>query len=295
MNVKQDVYDDEDNFIGRENTYELLEKVVEVDGVFLWPKASREDGKSFGFDRRELERIRSEYVDTAQFYSQYYNNPNDPSNARIDKSKFQYYDKKFIKEDLGKWTFKGNRLNVFAAIDFAYSLNKKADFTALVVIGVDHMGNIYILDIDRFKTDRISEYFKHIMAAHKKWGFRKLRAECTVAQVAIVRELKESYIKPHGLSLSIDEYRPTRNEGTKEERMAATLEPKYDNLAMWHYKGGNCSVLEEELIMAKPAHDDVKDALTAAIDIAVPPRKMSTKTTNSNVVYDGRFGGVKFR
>ncbi len=49
------------------------------------------------------------------------------------------------------------KLNVYAAIDFAFSLRKKADYTALVVIGVDHQGNFYILDIDRFKTDRIIE------------------------------------------------------------------------------------------------------------------------------------------
>ena len=295
MNVQQDLYDENDDFVGREKTYELLEKVVEVDGVFLWPKAYREDGRFFGFDRKELERIRSEYVDTAQFYSQYYNNPNDPSNARIDKSKFQYYDQKYIKFTEGRWTYKGARLNVFASIDFAYSLSKKADFTALVVIGLDSDGNIYILEIDRFKTDRIAVYFEHILSTHQKWGFRKIRAEITAAQSAIVKELKESYIKPHGISLSIDEYRPSRHEGTKEERIAATLEPKYDNLVMWHYKDGNCTLLETELMQAKPAHDDIKDALTAAIDISIAPKKNLNTTKKTNVVYNSRWGGVTFR
>jgi hypothetical protein len=292
LNIKQDLYNEEDEFIGRESTYELFEKVVEQDGVFLWPRSNRSDGKAFGFDRRELERIRSEYVDTAQFYSQYYNNPNDPSNARIDKSKFQYFDHKHIRPDQGRWYYKDRKLNLFAAIDFAFSLSKKADFTALVTVGVDSDGNIYVLDIDRFKTDRIAVYFEHILSAHEKWGFRKIRAECTVGQAAIVRELKESYIKPHGVSLSIDEYRPTRHEGTKEERMASTLEPKYDNLAMWHYKGGNCTLLEEELIMAKPAHDDIKDALTAAIDIIVAPKRNLNRQKKTNVLYHSRWGGV---
>lgn len=296
MEIKQDVYDEEDNFIGRENTYEILEKVVETDGVFLWPRTARNDGRVFGFDRRELERIRSEYIDSAQFYSQYYNNPNDPSNARIDTTKLQYYDTKHIKEDQGRWFFKSKRLNLFAAIDFAFSLEKKADFTAIVVIGVDSDSNIYVLDIDRFKTDRIAVYFDHILRAHQKWNFRKIRAEVTVAQQAIVRELKESYIKPNGLSLSVDEYRPSRHEGNKEERIAATLEPRYDNLAMWHYRGGNCTLLEEELLQAKPAHDDIKDALTAAIDIAIAPKRSGNLAgKKSNVVYHNRWGGVSFR
>ena len=110
-------------------------------------------------------------------------------------------------------------LNIFAAVDFAFSLSKKADYTALVVVGVDSQNNIYV-DIDRFRTDRISEYFKHILELSTKWSFRKMRAEVTVAQQAIVVQLKE-LIKQHGLSISIDEYRPNRHQGNKEERIAA--------------------------------------------------------------------------
>lgn len=297
MDIRKDIYDEEDNFLYKEPTYEVMERVVETEGVFLWPKSRRADGKIFGFDRKELERIRSEYVDSGQFYSQYYNNPNDPSNARIDKSKFQYYDPKYIKQDQGKWFFKEHRLNIFASIDFAFSLDRKADWSVVAVIGIDSAKNIYILELDRFKTDRIAVYFEHILGSHQKWGFRKIRAEVNVGQAAIVRELKENYIKPNGLALSVDEYRPSKAEGNKEERIAATLEPKYDNLAVWHYRGGNCSLLEEELIMAKPAHDDLKDALTAAIDIAVAPKSNlnSRNTTNNNIVYHSRWGGVTFR
>ncbi len=156
--------------------------------------------------------------------------------------------------------------------NFAFSLRKKADYTALVTIGVDHQGNYYVLDIDRFKTDRIVDYYDHIVKAWEKWGFRKIRAEVTVAQQTIVKELKESYLKPNGIPLSIDEFRPTRSLGDKYERVAAVLEPKYDNMQIWHYKGGNCQSLEEELVMAHPPHDDIKDALANAISIAIIPK-----------------------
>lgn len=296
IDISEDIYDENDERIGKQNTYEIMERVVEKEGVFLWPKQRREDGKVYGFDRRELERIRAEYVDTAQFYSQYYNNPNDPSNARITRDKIQYYDPKFVKQENTYWYFKDRRLNTFAAIDFAFSLNNKADFTAIVVVGVDSEKNIYILDIDRFKTDRIAVYFDHILKMHQKWEFRKIRAEVTIAQAAIVKELKENYIKPMGLLLSIDEYRPSRHEGNKEERIAASLEPRYDNMKIWHYKGGNCTLLEEELLLAKPPHDDIKDALTAAIDITIAPRSGANKENKkNNVIFHGRFGGVKVR
>tara|TARA_R110000772_G_scaffold105055_3_gene206646 strand:+ start:708 stop:2273 length:1566 start_codon:yes stop_codon:yes gene_type:complete len=296
LEIREDVYDDEtDEKIGVEPTYDIMERVVEQQGVFLWPKAMRQDGKFFGFDRKELERIRSEYIDSAQFYAQYYNNPNDPSNARITRDKIQYYSRKHLVQQQGNWYLKDRKLNVFAAIDFAFSLTTAADYTAIVVIGVDHENNIYILDIERFKTDKIAIYFKNIVDLYLKWEFRKLRAETTVAQAAIVKELKETYIKREGLSIKIDEYRPSRHEGTKEERMAATLEPRYDNLAVWHYKGGNCNLLEDEIILAKPPHDDIKDALTAVIDIAIAPRAASRKKEKTNVIYNSRFGGIEYR
>ena len=175
------------------------------------------------------------------------------------------------------------------------SQSKKADSTAIVVVGIDPDSNIYVLDIDRFKTDRITEYFSHLLVLHNKWGFRKMRAEVTVAQQAIVRELKESYIKPRGLYLSVDEHRPTRSDGAKEERIAAILEPKYDNLQVWHYKSGNIQSLEEELVLRNPPHDDIKDALANAIEIAIPPKQHSSQHAVDNVIFNSRFGGVSYR
>lgn len=292
-----DLYNDDGEVIERVSVWEVVEYAVESDGLFIWPKTMRGgDKKFFGFDRQVLAKIRAQYEDKTQFFAQYYNNPNDPGSNRINRDRFQYYDKKHLKQSGGDWWIKGKKLNVYAAIDFAFSLNKKADSSALVVIGIDSDGYIYVLDIEAFKTDSISGYFSRVSSMHSKWEFKKLRAEVTVAQAMIVRDLKDK-LREEGLRLSIDEFRPTRNDGTKAERIAAALEHKYENLTIWHYKGGYTDVLEEELIMARPAHDDIKDALASAIEIAVKPKSSrSTLETNSNVVlFHSRFGGVKYR
>lgn len=291
-----DLYNDEGEVIDRIPVWEVKEYAVERDGVFIWPKTVRpSDKKFFGFDVQVLARIRAQYEDRVQFFAQYYNDPNDPGSNRIDKSKFQYYDKKFLKQTNGYWFYKGNKLNVYASIDFAFSLSKKSDYTAIVVIGIDADGYIYILDIDHFKSDRIGEYFSRISSLHSKWEFNKLRAEVTVAQAVIVRDLKDK-MREEGLRLSIDEFRPTRNEGTKQERIAAALEHKYDNQTIWHFKGGYIDVLEEELVLARPAHDDIKDALASAVEIAVKPKSRRESQNQSNVVqFSSRFGGVAFR
>jgi phage terminase large subunit-like protein len=295
--MTEDVFDENGEKIGEEAVYEVWQMEVEDrgdgTGEFLWPRQQSSTGKWFGFDDKILARKRAKYLDKSQFRAQYYNNPNDPDSALISRNQFQYYDQKFIHYDSGHWYFKESRLNVFAAIDFAFSLNKRADYTAIVVIGMDADRNVYILDIDRFKTDKISVYFEHIMNLWSEWQFRRLRAEVTVAQATIVTELKEEYIKQYGLNLSIDEHRPSRNEGTKEERMEAILEPRYSNGSIWHYRGGNCQTLEEELILTRPPHDDVKDTLAIAIDAAVPPRRMhASNKKRGNIVYNTRFGGI---
>lgn len=302
VEMQEDIYDEEGDIIDSTPVYKVFERQVEDrgdgTGQFLWPKQQRSDGKWFGFDAKILARKRAKYLDRTQFRAQYYNDPNDPGELRIDRSKFQYYEPTHLKNVGGTWYIKEKKINVFASVDFAYSISKRSDYTAIAVIGVDRENICYVLEIDRFKTDKISDYFKHILDLHTKWGFRKMAAEVTAAQRAIVRELKEGYIRPYGLYLSIEEISHTRHQGSKEERMSSILEPRYDNLAVWHYKGGNCQVLEDELISHHPSHDDCMDALATAISISVAPSGSLGRDKESGnlraITSHPRFGGIAF-
>jgi phage terminase large subunit-like protein len=292
MAMTQDTFDDDGDISGSDNIYEVYERAVENrgdgTGEFLWPRQQRKDGKWFGFDQKIIAKKRGQYLDRGQFRAQYYNDPSDPDNVPVSKDKFQYYERKFMSQEGGHWYFRGKRLNVVAAVDFAFSLSKKADFTAIVVVGMDSEGQVYVLDIDRFRTDRISEYFDHILQLSNKWGFRKLRAEVTVAQAVIVRQLKEM-IMDNGLAITIDEYRPqTKN---KADRIMSILEARYDMGSIWHYKGGECQTLEEELSTRNPAHDDIIDAFSNAIDIAVRPAKGMDSQRKNNIDWTS----MKFR
>lgn len=280
------------------NLYEVFEEQVENrgdgSGEFLWPRIQTEDGRYFGFDRSILAKKKAQYDDVTKFRAQYYNNPNDASTATIQREMFQYYDRSRLHQHDGYWYFGDTKLNVFASIDFAFSLNKKADYTCIIVVGVDYNNNYYILDIDRFKTNLISDYYDHVLRLHTKWGFRKLRAETTVAQQVIVEDLKQNYIRKYGLALAIEDYRPQAKQGGKEERIEAILQPRYHNRQIWHYLGGNCQILEEELVLQRPPHDDVKDALASCIDICVPPTRGIRQATHQSPkdYFHPRFGGV---
>lgn len=290
-----EVFDEEGALVDKVNVWDVVEHAVEDQDIFLWPRTVREDGKTFGFNKNVLARIRAEYSDRTQFYAQYYNDPNDPDSERMGREVFQYYNLKFLKKEGGNWFYNGNKLNVYAAVDFAFSLSSNSDYTAIVVIGIDSDQNIYVLDIDRFKSVKTIEYFKHIKALHTKWNFKKLQAEVTAAQKAVVEAIKD-YVRQDGLRLSVMEFRPSRAEGSKEERIAAVLEHRYENYQMYHFEGGWTSILEEELILARPAHDDVKDALASAVSIATPPARSSRSVLSdllSGSQGHSRFGGFR--
>jgi phage terminase large subunit-like protein len=299
MSMEVEQYDEYGNVVSKEPLFEDFERQVESigdgTGEFLWPRQQSPDGKWFGFDQDTLAKKKSQYLNKIHFRAQYYNDPNDVDSSPIQRNQFQYYDPNFLSRRDGRWQLKGERLNVFASVDFAYTENLKSDYTAIVVVGVDGANNYYVLEIDRFKTDKISEYFNHILKLYEKWGFRKLKAEVTGAQSAIVKDLKESYIRPLGLSLSIEDHKPTRWHGAKEERIMAVLEPKYANRQIWHYHSGNCQTLEEELIFRNPPHDDVKDALASVIDFATAPLnlfRVKKETNERDFNFHSRWGGV---
>lgn len=271
-----------------------VESVGDGSGEFLWPRQQGSEGKWFGFDRDILARKKAQYLNKIHFRAQYYNDPHDVDSSPIKREQFQYYNQDYLSRRDGRWYFKGERINVFAAVDFAYSMGKRSDYTSIVVVGCDGLQNYYVLDIDRFKTDKISDYYSHILKLYEKWNFRKIRAEVSVAQQVIVRDLKDNYIRPNGLTLVIDEFRPSRWQGSKEERIMATLEPRYNNGQIWHYSGGNCQSLEEELVFTNPPHDDIKDALSSVIDFAVPPIDLFNlhKVKEPYYNYNAKFGGV---
>lgn len=295
LEISEDIYSEDGDLVDTQLVYEVMQEEVEDQGdgtgAFLWPRQQRGDGMWFGFNTQILARKRAKYLDKTQYHAQYYNNPNDPGNEDIDSSLFQYYNYDKLKKDQGDWTYGGKKLSIFAAMDFAFSLKDTADYTALIVIGVDHEGNIYILDIDRKKTNKTKEYYKMVYDSCMKWNYSKIRCEVTAAQEIIVERLKDD-IREDGLLLSIDKYRPVRSMGTKEERIHNTLSPYYENNSVWHFEGGLCEALEQELKQANPSNDDIKDALHSAMGIMKVPTNYAARRKNSKVVYNTRFGGI---
>ena len=293
MEMSESYYDDDKDEEIENEVYETFERVVETNGEFLWPKQRRTDGKTFGFDQKELARKKAKYLDITQFYAQYYNNPNAVETQLIDRSRFSYYEKDKIENFSGAWYFGDKLLHVYAAMDFAYTVSNHSDYTVIAVVGIDEDNNYYVLDIDRFKSNKISVMYDRAESVFRKWRFKKMRCEVVAAQRLIVSQFRD-YMRSQNIVFTIDEYNPPKTMN-KAERIASILEPRYSNNQIWHYKGGNCQILEEELIMNNPEHDDVKDALAACVEICKSPISSRAWGKKSNIIaFNSKFGGVAY-
>ena len=287
--TEEEIFDRDGQFVGTKPQWEVFQRVVEENGEFLWPRTKRADGKYFGFDAQQLARIKAGYTDKSQFYAQYYNDPNKGGGKGYADDMFVYYDKSKLICQGCRWTLNGQTLSVYAAMDFAYSLGDKSDSTVIAIVGVDGNKNRYILELDRFKTEQIREYVRHIIGTFEKWMYKRLRVEVTAAQSVVVKQIKE-ILSERGIRITFEENRPMKD---KDERINAVLQPLYEEGKIFHYKGGNCELLEYELKNARPEHDDIKNAVSDAIEIATPP--VSTNYVNRSVrtpVSIGRFGGT---
>jgi len=291
------------DFDGEKALWDIKEYVVEtakdMSGDYLWPRTINPyDNRPYGFDAQILATIQSQYFalgENSQFYAQYYNDPNDASSNRVNRDLFQFYNPDNVRFDDGHFYIKGRRLNISAAMDVAWTVNKGSDYTAIAVTGIDCENNIYVLALDRFKTQDYDVYYEHIVGLHVQWGFRKLRIESNAGGHLVAREMKR-LLRVNGANLIVEGKASTVHEGKKEEKHRAVLIPRIKNGSIYFYKGGLTPVAIEEIVLERPPYDDLKDVLTTAISIANPPSRPTTGINNGKNIKlrsRSRFGGIR--
>ena len=299
IQMEKKIFDKDGNIVNTVPVFDVflrqVENVGDGSGEFLWPRAQAKDGRWFGFNREILEEKRAKYQDPLQFRAQYYNDPTDPGLVAFKKEYFQYYDPGAIRNTDGSVFINGRKLNVVTSVDFAYSISDTADYTVVMTVGMDSEYNVFVLDIDRFRTTSMQEYLNTIWRHYIKWSPSKLVVEVNNAQKVIADTIRRELIQKRGLFLPMEEVH--NNSASKEERIFGTLLNKYEAREMWHYRGGNCEILEQELLTPNSTHDDVKDALALAVSNSTPPVGL-VRPFAKDVRADGmeiahpRFGGI---
>lgn len=218
----------------------------------LWP------GK---FDREGLlKKLRGE--GWAHFSSQYLNDPVPEEDAIFKRSWFHYYEADDVR---------GKLFNKFLLIDPAISLSKDADYTAMIVVGVDEYNNLFILDVVRARLSP-SDIINQIFRLRDLWHLQDVAMEQVAFQKAIGYSLRDD-IRFKKQPFHITELKP--NERSKDTRIKG-LQPLYENGKVFHNKQlANNIYLEDELVrFPRSSHDDLIDAFAYALDIIYPAKQV---------------------
>ncbi len=299
-------YTDGGEYVGEKNLWKVIKHKVEDQGDgtgnYLWPRVWNPGLKEwFGWDIRSISKKKAEYISNGegvQFYAQYYMQPNDPSSHRLRYDSFNYFNPKNLLWKGDHWEYSGKKLTIGlfmdAAVTDASNRNaKKADFTALAVVGIDTEGFYYILQLEQFQTDKRSIYYDWVVQLWKKWGFKTLEIELENAGKIIAEGLKEQ-LRKDGYSLVVNG-RPAPRGISKGERHASITLPRYEQGIVLHNKGGWTTELEEQLVKERPAHDDLLDVVTMAIEKLKQPYRstwsFSDEESDNVIAAHSRFGG----
>lgn len=251
MDKENGVIQDFDVFERRAIYDELWDqsKGIYVKGRLLWPEK---------YGLKEISEKRRK-MGPYEFSANYLNVPVQPDSADFKCEWFKYYDPTDLR---------GVDLNKYLLIDPAISQEKEADYTAMVVVGVDMNNNIYVLDILKERmtpNDIINEIFR----MNERWHPQTIGLE----EVAFQRALRYTIQKEMQLRkkyLNITELKPRARN--KDQRIKG-MQPQYANGKVLHNRDLVFNIyLEDELLrFPRGKHDDIIDALSYCLDLIHPP------------------------
>lgn len=203
-----------------------------------------------------------------EFSAQYQNDPIPDKDATFQKEWIQQYDKEDIR---------GKELTKVLTIDPAISLEKSADYTAMIVSGIDTFGNIFVLDMVRERLTP-SQLIEQVFQLNEVWHPTSVGIETVAYQKAIAYSLREEMAKRRRF-LPIVELKP--QERSKDLRIKG-LQPQYSSMKIFHPRGHKLTpFLEAELAsFPRGVHDDMIDAFSYALDLLFPPRRKVTRYQN---------------
>ena len=217
-------------------------------------------------------RLTKEFLDnikktqgTYHFSCQYQNEPVSDETAVFKKEDFKHYKP----DDLDI------PLNVFMSVDPAISIEKTADYSAIVVGGFDNAGNIYILDIFRERVES-KDLINQIFTMAETWRPRMVGIEETAFQKVMIYNLNDE-MRARGLYLPVSGLKRDTSE-SKEMRIRA-LQPKYQSHNIYHpNKHAYLFDLEFELLrFPRGKTDDIIDAEADLLQIAYPKKNRKSK------------------
>jgi len=203
------------------------------------------------WSRQRLEERRRE-IGTIAFNSEFQNNPADPSTRVFQPEWVRFYSAEDIE---------GVPLDIYSGVDPALSLKERADYSAIVTIGIEQGGRIYVLDADMGRwtpqqlINRIFQKFliyKHLLIGVEVAAFQQ-----------VLKEWLDELSREKGV------YLPTREikHSSDKVRRITRLSPLFEK-GLIYLRRDQKLLVEQLEHFPKADHDDGPDALEMAVDIA---------------------------
>ena len=227
----------------------------------LWPEQ---------YSRKRLESIRAGYMaqnDPEGYAQEYLNCPIAIESAFFNADYFlDLFERKDDEE--AAWIEKDGRrscsqlpnLEFYAAADFAISEKERADYTAIVICGVDPEGKVYVVDARRFRGDA-DAIISELIAVQKMWKPNVFTFETAKIDKAIGPSLDREMLRQRTF-LNIIKKTPTQSKTMRARSIQAMHKAgqiRYDKQAHWYHD------FHAELMMVADSgprgkHDDYLDA-----------------------------------
>lgn len=145
-------------------------------------------------------------------------------------------------------------MRLYQGVDLAISMKENADYTAIVTVGVDDAGRVWIVDAER-KRVGFRDALTFIKEKAARWRPDAIAVEAVQYQAAVVEELLRS------TDLPVYKVRPDKDKLTR----AQGLITRYENGLVWHSESLPRYFVEEVLSFGPDAeHDDLVDAAVYA-------------------------------
>lgn len=228
----------------------------------LWPDK---------FPKARLMDIRQTYINQGNpdgYANEYLNMPVDTSTG--------YFRSKDLVPLPPGWQTK--TLTYYAAADLAVSVKQRADYSVIVVAGVDNEGYIYVVDCYRERMDA-KEMIDLLLDVQKRYKPDLFALETGVIEKAIGPFLEErmrktgTYISLHPITTSVDKVTRGRSwqarvrAGTVMYDTEAEWWPDVHNEMMWFPRGRNDDTVDAQSLIglmldeiSSPMSDSDRDA-----------------------------------
>ena len=123
----------------------------------------------------------------------------------------------------------------YLGVDVALSKDKKADYSAFIVIEKDRNHNLKVVKLERYRGISEKEIKDRIIELHRAFKFRKILIEQKGLSYGIVKDLKDSNSEIRGYVMGFD-----TNKQNKEELISGI------HTAL---STGNLTLLENEILI----------------------------------------------